>query len=126
MLRQLLSVIQFPFRQRQNAVHKERMNITKSFFVEELAQSDLERHAAAKLWDLLVEAAVVEEFRPLPNDNFLRLYGLADEDLDDDIILPVLHSIGLDPDPQIVASVGTVESPIDVMKLIRAIQSGQD
>lgn len=116
-------MFQFPFRHRQKAALSERRNVTKAAFVGQLAQSDLERRAAGKLWDLLVDAAVVEDFRPLPDDDFLRLYGLADEDLDDDIIFSILQSVGLTPSSEVITAAGVMRSPKDFIRLVRLAES---
>src|SRR5688572_24881227 len=117
----LLDLVQFPFRRRQKAARKERHEVTRIDFVDQLAATPAERQAADLLWDLLVETAVVEDFRPLPDDSLPKLYGLAEEDLDEDVILSIVQAMNLSPpSPASLHEIGTMETPRDVMRLIRA------
>jgi hypothetical protein len=123
---QLLDLVQFPFRRRQKAARKERDGVTRKGFVEQLAAAPAEKRAAGLLWDLLVEAAVVDDFRPLPDDGLLELYGLAEEELDEDLILPILQAMELPPPcPATLSEIGEVKTPRDVMRLIRAARGSE-
>lgn len=45
---------------------------------------------AAEVWSALSHEAVVEGFKPHPDDDLLQVFGLADEDLDD-LVLELLE-----------------------------------
>lgn len=115
-----LSIVQFPFRQRQRRARAQRGWVTSDVFCQALGIRPDERPIAESIWDLLVEAAVIDDFRPLPDDSFLHMYGLAEEDLDEDIILKLLTRFGLaPPKDHVVDEVGEIASPIELMQLIR-------
>lgn len=123
-MRALDFVIQLPFSWRQRQARRLRDDITREQFIAALAQDDFEARAAALLWDKLVEAAMIEDFRPLPDDDFLRLYGLAEEDLDEDIILEILIGLGIGvPPPGVAGEAGPIGSPRDLLRLVRLARS---
>ena len=122
-----LDLVQFPFRRRQKAARKGRDGVTRIGFVEQLAEAAAEKRAAGLLWDLLVEAAVIDDFRPLPDDSLPELYGLAEEELDEDLILHILQAMELPPPcPAALSEIGEVETPRDVMRLIRAARDSEE
>jgi hypothetical protein len=119
-MRPLDFVVQLPFSWRQRRARALRDEMTRERFVAELASGDAEELAARLLWDKLVDIAVVPDFRPSPDDNFLYIYGLADEDLDDDLILRILTTLKRNPPPPpLVRRIGPISSPRDFMKLMR-------
>jgi len=123
----LLDILNFPWRRRQKLARKNRNGVTKEDFVAALAADPEERRAASLLWDLLVEAAVIEDFRPLPDDDFLRLYGLAEEDLEEDIILKVLEAAARAvPPPATVRELGEISTPARLLALVRAAPPRRD
>jgi len=81
-------------------------------------------NAASRLWDLLVDAAVIEDFRPMPDDHFHWLYGLAEEDLDDDIILRLIDEMKIHrPEPKSVEDLVEISSPRDLIRLLSKLSS---
>lgn len=117
-------ILQFPIRGRQRRAREQREDITREEFVAALAQDDFEARAADLLWDKLVEAAMIKDFRPLPDDHFLRLYGLTEEDLDEDIILEILVALGISvPPPELAREAGPIETPRDLLRLVRLAQN---
>ncbi|HET9638266.1 MAG TPA: hypothetical protein VFP12_03585 [Allosphingosinicella sp.] len=119
-MKTLAFLVQLPFSWRQHKVRARRNDMTRERFVAALATNDAEELAAGILWDKLAEVAVIPDFRPDPDDDFLYLYGLADEDLDEDIILEILTSLGLKPpSPFELQRVGRISSPRDFVKLVK-------
>lgn len=113
-------VVQLPFSWRQSRARALRENMTQEKFSAALASDDVEERAARLLWDKLIEAAVVEDFRPGADDDFLRIYGLADEDLDEDIILAILVDLGFEvPEPSLIEQVGAIKTPREFIQLVR-------
>jgi hypothetical protein len=120
MMRTLAILVQLPFSWRQLKVRARRNDMTRERFVAALATNDAEELAAGILWDKLTEVAVIPDFRPDPDDDFLYLYGLADEDLDEDIILEILTLLGLKPpSPSELQTVGQISSPRDFIRLVK-------
>lgn len=115
----VLDIVQFPFRSRQQAAQRERGHVDRAAFVEELSGNELEKRAASMLWDLLVTSAVIEDFRPLPDDSFQWMFGLAEEDLDDDIVLHILQELRLPiPNFEEVNAIGPIETSRDLIELV--------
>lgn len=90
-----LGALQFPFRQRQKLALKARQEVSKCDFIAGVSGTDLEKRAAGLLWYLLVNAAMIDDFRLLPDDSLYHMYGLAEDDLDEDIILFIIRELGL-------------------------------
>lgn len=123
----VLELLQFPFRQRQRRAHHERPSVTQEQFAAELGGDAWETQAAARLWSILREQAMIDDFRPLPDDSFSRLYALADEDLDEDVIAELFRRIGLAlPSAAVVQATGRIDTPRELMGLVRAARSESD
>jgi hypothetical protein len=119
-------LLQLPFSWRQRRAVASRTAMTRECFVAELATDPVEEKAAALLWDKLIEVSVVPELRPYPDDDLLRLYGLADEDLDDDIIVDVFQRIGIPlPPTAIVTNAGHITTPRKIIQLVRLSVDGR-
>ncbi|HEX8534731.1 MAG TPA: hypothetical protein VF662_11235 [Allosphingosinicella sp.] len=120
----LLEIIQLPLRRKQRSALKSRYDVTKDSFVRSMADDPLDEAVASFIWDFLVDAAVVIDFKPLPDDNFLRMYGLAEEDLDDDLILRTFENLQLPPpSSSTIEQVGEIKCPQDIMRLVRLSRS---
>jgi len=101
--------------------------MTKAAFIDAVASTALGRAAAALLWDKLLELKVNADFTPYPSDDLLRTFGLAEEDLDVDVIIDIARSLGRAvPDQAIVDGVGAVATPADVVRLLEATRSATD
>lgn len=115
----LKSLFEMPFSARQRRLAASRPPLSKDDFIAKIASDDRGRGAAALLWDKLNAAKVREELSPYPDDDLLRVYGLADEDLDEDIILAIIRDVGVPvPDREMLASFGQVSTPSDIVRLI--------
>jgi hypothetical protein len=121
MMKSLAFFLQIPFSRRQHKARAGRDDVTRERFIAALAADDVEMLAAGILWDKLVEVAVVPDFRPEPEDDFTYLYGLADEDLDEDIIMGLLNELELPlPSIKTVGGIGPIKSPRLLMSLVGA------
>ncbi|HLL30426.1 MAG TPA: hypothetical protein VK403_05470 [Allosphingosinicella sp.] len=113
-------VVQLPFSWRQQRVQAQRNSVSRERFIAALANNEIEVRAAGHLWDKLREIAVVRDFRPCPEDDFLHLYGLADEDLDEDVILAILTVMEREPpSPAALQRIGKIRSPREFMQLFQ-------
>jgi hypothetical protein len=112
-------ILQWPLYQRQRRLARSRVALSKQAFAEELAGSDVGRAAASLLWDALLAVRCCEEFCPDPSDDFLEVYGLAEEDLDEDMILEILRRLAQPiPDERVLTTVGPVRTPKDFIRLV--------
>ena len=74
-------VFGMPFSLRQRRLAKGRPSMSKQEFVDRTASSEIGKAAASMVWEKLRDVAIVDTFAPYPDDDLLRTYGLADEDL---------------------------------------------
>lgn len=89
-----LGILQWPFRSRQQRLMADRVLYTRSEFAQFFLERDVPRPIVDETWNALVEAAVIPGFRPKPEDELLATFGLADEDLDEDVVLRILERCG--------------------------------
>ena len=114
-------LLEWPLSARQLGLASSRQPIIRERFVAELASTETGKAAADLLWDKLNDAKVCDEFVPYPDDDLLWTYGLADEDLDDDIILAILVAVTANiPDEPFLKRFGPVDTPRDIIRLIEA------
>lgn len=119
-------LVQLPFSWRQQHANGLRSDMTRERFIATLAINEVEERAASLLWEKLVEVSVVPDFKPCPDDDLLRLYGLAEEDLDEDIIMSIFETLGLDlPSPATLERIGKITSPKLLISLLRLSGEGQ-
>ncbi len=121
----ILGFLELPWYRRQKALAKERPAISRDEFVARVSTTDLGRHSAGLLWEKLEEAKVVENFHPYPLDDLLHTFGLAEEDLDEDIILAIIKAVGsIIPSRKLLKEFGPIETPLDIVKLIEMANRG--
>ena len=117
-------LLEFPLARRQRALAA-RPHLSKKEFIDQTASTDLGRAAAALLWDKLVVLKLCDEFNPYPSDDLLKVYGLAEEDLDIDVVLDILNGLNCRiPDQATIDAIGPIDTPRDLIRLVEA--SGLD
>ena len=88
---------------------------TRSDFVRHF---DAEADIAEKVWSVLTAEAVVEGFKPMPQDDLIEVFGLADEDLDD-LVLGLQQQRGCRiPTPSETAKMPPVQNVGDVVAFV--------
>lgn len=119
MLRWLGNLIQWPLSSRQAKLQARRLNYFRDDFVDSF-QTASGREVAKVAWELLREEAVVADFRPKPEDDLLRVFGLADEDLDD-LVLALLGRTGARvPGPAETLAMDPIEKVEDLIQFVAA------
>lgn len=117
-MRVLQRLLSMPFYDRQRKLARERPPLTKEEFISrvEIAGGDIE--AATALYGKLEEWVVADEFTPYPEDSLLTVYGIAEEELDEDIILQIFDKLKIPlPSPASIAAFGIVDTPISIARL---------
>jgi hypothetical protein len=108
-----------PFSYRQKKLTASRSPIDKEQFVSRISAAGGDERAAAIVWDTLLAGWVIEGFTPYPDDSLRRVYGVADEELDDDLIARTLEELHLPiPDRDVVERFGIIDSPCRVAQLV--------
>lgn len=114
-----------PFSLRQKRLAKEREPLTESDFVASIADADGDPEAARFVHQELQGWLYAEGFTPYPSDDLERIYGIAEEELDEDLILGIFKQIGLHPSSsETVKMFGKVQTPLDVARLVKVARTG--
>lgn len=113
-----------PFSTRQLALAKYRPPLSQKDFVSRIAQSGGADDAAiivrAKLQDWIYH----DGFSPYPDDSLSSVFGIAEEELDEDIILDVLTKLGLSTPPQqLVEAFGPIDTAADIARFVARVRS---
>jgi len=87
---EVLSAINWPFHARQKRILKERGGYVKSDFISFFQGVGVDAGISESVWNALIDVATVKDFRPMPEDRLGWVYGLSEEDLDEDIVLEIL------------------------------------
>jgi hypothetical protein len=117
----LKALVERPLLLKQRRLAANRPAMPKEQFIDTIASTELGRSAASMLWRKLVEATICDQFTPYPDDDLLKAFGLAEEDLDEDIILDIIKATGsVIPDRSMLKSFGSVNTPSDIIRLIEA------
>lgn len=89
-----------PFSARQSALAKKRTAISHSDFVSLITRSGGDAGAADLIHSKLQDWIYHNSFTPHPDDSLSAVFGIAEEELDEDIIMDVLATLGLSAPPQ--------------------------
>jgi hypothetical protein len=122
-------VLGLPFSLRQQKLSDSRSPMSKSQFIETITLGDGDGQAAEILWDSLVaNNVVVDGFTPYPDDSLCFVYGVAEEELDEDLIARVFVTLKVPlPDAAFMKHFGKVDSAWQIAKLVgraRSVASG--
>ncbi len=89
-----LRALEWPFYGRQKEIMTDRSACKKSDFVDYFIDIGIDEIVASAIWARLVEAAAFDGFMPHPEDDLEWVYGLAEEDLDEDLVLALIEQFG--------------------------------
>jgi hypothetical protein len=110
-----------PFSSRQRRLAESRSPMSRDDFAAQLATNEFGRAAAGMLWEKLQERLCFEGFSPHPTDDLCRVYGLAEEDLDEDVILAMLNTLHCpSPGEDVLNNIGPINTPKDLIRLVEA------
>lgn len=116
-----------PFSTRQLALAKDRPPLSQSDFVSQIAMSGGADDAAIIVHEKLQDWIYHDGFSPYPDDSLCSVFGIAEEELDEDIILDVLTKLGLSTPPrQLVESFGPIDTAADIARFVVHVRSAKD
>lgn len=108
-----------PFSYRQKKLAASRSPIDKAQFVSRILAEGGDEQAAEMVWDALLADRVVESLTPYPDDSLGHVYGIAEEELDEDLIARILKELNLPmPDRNLVDRFGVIDSPRRVAQFV--------
>lgn len=115
----LKDLVELPFSVPQKRRMRERAGYTKADFVRHFGRDG---RVAGVVWDCLAGEAVVEDFKPHPEDDLSTVFGLADEDLDE-VVLRALRQAGCRvPSPGETGTMPPVRTVADVVRFLASMQ----
>jgi hypothetical protein len=115
-------ILDWPFRGRQLRAMKARESYTKSNFQEHLSNAGGDSEVIEEVWTMLTGHAI-DGFRPKPEDNLQHIFGLAEEDLDKDVVLKLLETYGCRiPNESELASMKPVDTVQDLVMFVSALK----
>jgi hypothetical protein len=125
-LTRFLRLFEGPRKRQQRWVHS-RQGYSREDFTSHFAGSGVDVTVAQRTWDALLLAAEIDGFKPHPMDSLLHVFGLADEDLDDDVVLPLLIQCGCRiPSPQETMRMRPVETVADLVHFVQDLKPRQE
>ena len=117
-------ILALPISLRQKNLAKVRPPMNETEFVAEVIKMGGDEEAALLIHRELCDWVCAKGFTPYPDDNLLRIYGMADEELDEDLILDMLERFGLPiPDQELIDDFGAMDTPTDVARLIKVMRT---
>jgi hypothetical protein len=113
------TLLGLPFSDRQKRRGRQRKPLDEAEFVREIMVGGGDRAAAILVWKKLQDWVCAENFTPYPSDNLENVFGIAEEELDEDLILSILQELSVPPPSDEALSVfGRIDTPLRVAQLV--------
>jgi hypothetical protein len=123
----LRTVLSLPFSLRQSRLSRSRAFISKEEFIAEVARRGGDVCAASIIHDALQEWVCSKDFSPHPDDSLIFIYGVAEEELDDDLIMTVFEKMGVTlPSSGELSDFGRVDTPLQIAQLVSSVRPDGD
>jgi hypothetical protein len=123
-MRYLKQVLGLPFSFRQKSLAGNRKALSETEFVQQIAEQGGDGVAAAAIWRFLKEWGYEDGFTPYPTDSLGSVFGIAEEELEVDLILGILRELNLaTPSQKVIDDFGVVDTPLRVALLIARCRS---
>jgi hypothetical protein len=112
-----------PYTARQRSLSRSRAPMDKPAFVAEISAAGGDEDAAAFVWDNLSQYVFHGGYTVYPEDSFYHLFGIANEEVDEDIVLAYLEKSGLSVPLAQQAATGSVDSALEICRFISKVRS---
>ena len=114
-----------PFSFRQSTLARKRHPISYSDFVSFVIQADGDAQAADLIFSKLQDWIYNEGFTAHPEDSLGMVFGIAEEELDEDIIFEMLVKLNIPiPTQQEVLAFGPIDSAVEVAQFVSFARTG--
>ena len=119
-LRTAIKSIFYPWTMRQRRLASSRPRLSKREFVAATVASGGDLYAAEWIWQHLHDEWGWEKgFSPYPDDTLERIFGLAEEERDVDILTTLLNRLSLPlPTTEVLQEFGRIDTPAQIAQLI--------
>ncbi|MEL6364516.1 MAG: hypothetical protein AAFR11_06725 [Pseudomonadota bacterium] len=113
-------LLMFPFYGRQKRLASKRPSLSEEEFVRRCSETSEDQPAASYVFRHLLEHTLHTAFTPYPDDCLEKVFGIAEEELDEDLILALLRDQQVPPPTdEDVRKFGPVRTPADVVAFVR-------
>ncbi|NIJ35375.1 hypothetical protein FHR22_000024 [Sphingopyxis panaciterrae] len=116
-------ILAVPFSWRQAVLSRKRLPLSETEFCEIVHQSGGHKEAALFIWNYLEDWIYIRNFTPYPDDDFQSIYGIAEEERDEDLILRLLESVGLSQNSSEIYFVSDPANPLSLARCIKNIET---
>lgn len=100
---------------------RSRRPISEKQFVEQIVREGGDSTAAARIWNRLKDGIYNSDFTPYPSDRFDSVFGILEEELDEDLVFALFNELGVPlPSREFLAQFGAVDTPLRLAQLIAA------
>lgn len=118
-------LLSMPFSLRQRKLQRKRQSVDRSEFVAIVERQGGDREAAGWIWDRLRADCSIDDFSPRPADEFGWVFGVRDEDLDEDFVLGVFKDAQLRPPTTAeAAQFGPIDTPLRLAQFVANSRKG--
>lgn len=108
-----------PFNLRQSRLARSRQALSETEFVQRITDQGGDREAALALWTTLKDWTCASDFTPYPTDSLGWVFGIAEEELDEDLVLGILRRLDVTvPNNELLAEFGAIDTPLRVAQLV--------
>lgn len=95
----------------------------ESEFVQRIGAEGGDEQAGCLIYTKLLDWIYVTGFTPYPEDNLCHIYGIAEEERDEDMILEILQHLKMKPpSTEALGVFGAVDTPIQIARLVRQVR----
>lgn len=112
-----------PYSARQRSLCRSRAPLDKPAFVAATSAAGGDEDAAAFVWDNLSQYVFYDGFTVYPEDSLYRLFGIANEEVDEDIVLAYLEKSGLSVPVAQQLAAGEVDSALEICRFISKVRA---
>jgi len=113
------ALVELPFAIPQRRRMRERTGYSKADFLQHFgAEADV----AGIVWDCIAGEAVVPGFKPYPEDDLLKVFGLADEDLSDVVLDALLKTGARVPAAAETATMAPIKTVADIVAFVASMK----
>ena len=112
-----------PWAARQRKLAKSRRPLSREEFIAVIANRGGDADAAGLIWSHLEAWGLESGFSPHPDDNLGSIYGIAEEELEEDLLANLLARLSIPlPTSEMLREFGSVNTVHDVALLARRLR----
>jgi hypothetical protein len=113
------NLLALPFSLRQKRLARSRRPPTEMEFVQQIGDEGGDRDAALSVWRRLTTWGYIDGFTPYPTDSLSNVFGIAEEELEVDILQGILTELGAPmPTQELCDRFGPIDTPLQVARFI--------